>query len=62
MSRLICFIDKNGFAGTCSEEATGKDKIDCSKCPFRKKFKGREKKEFSYCRWIGELNNGNKGK
>lgn len=57
MSRLICFIDKEGFCGICSEEAMGKDVIDCSKCPFRKEFEGKEEEEFSYCRWKGELKN-----
>jgi len=55
MSRLICFIDKEGFVGTCSEEAIGKPVIDCKKCSFRKNFLGREKKEFSYCFWKGKL-------
>jgi hypothetical protein len=57
MSRLICFIDKEGFCGTRSEEAMGKDTIDCSKCDFKKKFEGKEKKEFIYCMWKGELKN-----
>jgi len=55
MSRTICFIDKEGLIGTCSEEAIGKTEIDCQKCEFYKKFKGKEKEEFSYCAWIGEL-------
>ena len=41
MSRIVCFIDKKGFAGTCSEESAGKDTIDCKKCPFKKKFEGK---------------------
>jgi len=55
MSRTICFIDKEGFAGTCSEEAEGKQIIDCKNCEFYKKFKGREKKEFTYCFWLGYI-------
>ena len=46
MSRTVCFIDKEGFAGTCNEEAIGKSEIDCKKCSFRKQFKGKEEKEF----------------
>ena len=55
MSRLVCFIDKEGFAGTCGEEARGNDEIDCRKCEFRKKFDGKEKEEFCYCFWKGEI-------
>lgn len=55
MSRLICFIDKEGFCGTCSEEAMGKSEINCSKCSFRKQFEGKEEEEFIYCRWKGKL-------
>mgnify|MGYP001563428402 CR=1 FL=1 len=57
MSRIVCFIDKKGFAGTCSEESAGKDTIDCKKCPFKKKFEGKEEREFSYCLWKGEIKN-----
>lgn len=55
MSRLICFIGKEGFCGTCGKEATGETDIDCSKCSFRKKFEGKEKEEFIYCMWKGEM-------
>jgi len=44
MSRLICFIDKEGFVGTCSEEAIGKLVVSCKKCSFKKKFEGTERK------------------
>jgi hypothetical protein len=54
MSRIVCFIDKEGCVGTCSEEANGKDTIGCRKCSFRKKFKDKEE-EFSYCKWKGEI-------
>ena len=53
MSRTVCFIDKEGFIGTCSEK--GKGKIDCKKCGFYKKFKGKEEENFSYCFWKGKL-------
>jgi hypothetical protein len=59
MSRLVCFIDKIGLPGTCSEEAKGKTTIDCKKCRFYKKFKGKESEEFLYCCWKGELNTKN---
>ena len=55
MVRTICFIDKDGFSGVCSEEGLGKNTIDCHKCPFYKEFKGREAEEFSYCAWLGDL-------
>jgi len=55
MGKLVCFSDNEGMVGTCSEEASGKDIIDCKKCSFYKKFKGKEKKEFYYCNWKGEL-------
>lgn len=57
MSRLVCFIDKEGFIGTCSEESMGKSTIDCSKCEFRKHFEGKEEKEFIYTQWKGEMKN-----
>ena len=41
MSRTVCFIDKIGLPGTCAKEAMGKV-IDCKKCDFYKKFKGKE--------------------
>jgi len=55
MSRIICFIDKEGMIGTCSEEAMGKTDIDCKKCDFYKKFKGKEKENFTYCAWLGKI-------
>ena len=55
MSRIICFIDKDGICGTCSEEAMGKSEIDCRKCSFRKEFEGKEKDNFIYTKWTGEL-------
>jgi len=55
MSRTICFIDKDGMCGTCSEEALGKDTIDCNNCPFKKQFEGKEKDNFTFCKWLGEL-------
>ncbi len=55
MSRIICFIDKDGMCGTCGEEAIGKDTIDCDKCSFRKQFNEKEKDNFIYCIWKGEL-------
>ena len=55
MGRLVCFIDKEGMTGTCTEEASGQKEIDCKKCEFRKKFEGKEKEEFYYCLWKGKL-------
>ncbi len=55
MSCLICFIDKEGFCGTCEKEAMGETDIDCDKCSFKKKFEGDEEKEFIYCFWKGEI-------
>jgi len=55
MGRTVCFIDKIGMPGTCGEEARGKSTIDCKKCSFYKKFKGKERKEFIYTLWTGEL-------
>ena len=52
---IVCFIDKDGKIGTCSEEVKGKLQIDCSKCSFKKKFEGKEKEHFSYCAWKGEI-------
>ena len=51
MGKNVCFIDRNGMIGTCCKENT----IDCDKCDFKKKFRGKEKEEFSYCFWLGEL-------
>lgn len=55
MARIVCFIDKEGFVGTCGEESKGKTLIDCDKCNFKKQFKNKEKEEFSYCLWLGEI-------
>lgn len=55
MGKIVCFSDKDGMVGTCCEEAIGKTVIDCDKCDFKEKFKGREKDEFSYCFWLGEI-------
>ena len=50
MSRIVCFIDKEGNVGVCP-----KDKAICSKCEFQKKYKGIEKEHFIYTAWIGNL-------
>ena len=63
MSRTVCFIDKEGGVGTCCVEGlTGKqyNTIDCHKCSFYRKFKGRESEEFVYCDWLGEIKEGEK--
>jgi len=52
MSRIVCFIERGGV-GTCVKEAQGKI-IDCKKCSFYKKFKG--KRGFSYCFWVKQNN------
>ena len=55
MSRIVCFIDKiTGTCGTCGLDAMGETIIDCKKCNFMKKFKGKERKHFSWCKWLGE--------
>ena len=51
MGGIVGFIDKEGLSGTCSEDET----IECKKCEFYKKFKGKEKANFSYCTWKGEI-------
>lgn len=53
MSKIVCFIDEGGI-GTCVRGAQG-ETIDCKKCSFYKKFKGKEAKEFIYCNWKGEI-------
>ena len=55
MGRMVCFIDKIGLPGTCGKETVGKT-INCKKCGFYKKFKGKEK-EFIYCFWKDEIKN-----
>ena len=55
MGRIVCFIDKEGMIGTCCEESIGKDIIDCNECNFKKQFKDKEKDEFSYCLWLGKI-------
>jgi len=50
MSRIVCFIDKEGFIGTCP-----KDIAICSKCQFKKKYEGKEKEYFVYTAWTGNL-------
>jgi len=50
MARLVCFIDKEGQVGTCTNfEIEG----DCENCGFKKKYEGRESEEFSYTAWKG---------
>ena len=51
MGSIVCFIDKEGFSGTCDNEKI----VDCIKCDFKKQFEGRENEEFSYCFWLGEI-------
>jgi len=64
LDRTICFIDKDGMSGVCTIEGLSDDQIkelmgsyviDCSKCSFYNKYKGKEKEEFSYTRWTGNL-------
>ena len=56
MSRTVCYIDKNtGMSGTCSLEAMGIRTIDCDKCLIKKQFEGKERDKFSYCFWLGDI-------
>jgi hypothetical protein len=55
MSQIVCFIDKIGMPGTCGVEASGQATIGCKKCSFYKTYKGKERKEFIYALWTGEL-------
>lgn len=65
LTRTVCFIDNDGNVGTCGIEGLDDEQIieqmgdlciDCKKCSFYLKFKGKEKEEFSYTAWTGELN------
>lgn len=49
--REVCFIDKEGGVGVCTEDTIA----SCEECDFRKYKKGKEHDEFSYCAWIGDL-------
>ena len=64
MVRTVCFIDKeSGVAGICTieglddeqiREIMGSNIIDCKKCDFCKKYRGKEKDHFSYWAWGSE--------
>jgi len=47
-----CVIDKEGWIGICKNESKDSN-LDCEKCPFSKKFKGREREYFVYTAWTG---------
>ena len=54
MARTVCFIDKEGNVGVCTMEMT-ENVIDCDRCPFKKKYEGKEHLYFTYTYWTGEL-------